>query len=482
MEKLPLKIQDPEINKSDPWIDDKLGRKQCAEKLTRVLLTDTTPLTLALNGGWGTGKTYLLKRWRQQLQNEGYAAIYYNSWEDDYLHDPLISLIGQLWSVLGLKEYKSDIDNELPFLKAHWDAAKKIDWKSVLGYITKSITQFDPNELRNMDRTSGYELMEKYLQHIQMRAELRDALGRYAQNIFDASGKPLVFIIDELDRCRPTFAIETLERIKHLFTIKNIVFVLGIDRKQLGNSIRSVYGDIDIENYLHRFIDFDFRIPAADPIVFCDWQIDCGIDLFVNERYCNDPEMDRFWGKFKRTLKDLILSHNFSLREIEHFFMVWRFVLNAEEYSPANSILLAALIVLKIGKPPMYSAYTESTVSPKDVIDYLIPKDSPMDDNFAVIVACLIYYTYLPSDEVNDSPLQKEIANLLSEVKGHSGITQSPICAQCLIRADENGCINGNFSYGIRGWTRDVRDRYVNRNTLRQLTQSLELGFLLPES
>ena len=482
MEKLLLKIPDSEIDKSDPWGDDKLGRRQCAAKLTKILLTNTTPLTLALNGEWGTGKTYLLKRWQQQLKNEGYAAIYYNSWEDDYLHDPLISLIGQLWSVLGLKEYNSEIDKELPFFKAHWEAAKKIDWKSVLECITKTITQLDANELRNLDRTSGYELMAKYLLHIQTRAELRDALGRYAQKICDASGKPLVFIVDELDRCRPTFAIETLERIKHLFATKNLVFVLGIDRRQLGNSIRSVYGDIDIENYLHRFIDFDFRIPAADPMVFCDWQIDCGIRSFIKEHSADGRGTSPFWDEFFSNLKDLILNHHFSLREIERLFMVWRFVLSTGEYSPGNAILLAALIVLKIGNPDLYSAYISCNKSPKEVIDYLIPMDSPMQDEFAVILAVLLYCTYLPVDERDDSPRQKEIAELLQDMEQHAGITESPICADCLIRAENNGNLNKKLLFLIHDWIPNSGARTINRNTLRSLTQNLELDFLLDKA
>ena len=70
----------------------------------------------------------------------------------------------------------------------------------------------------------------------------------------------MVFIIDELDRCRPTFAIELLERVKHIFDVPNIVFVFGINREELTKSLRSVYGEIEAEEYLRRFFDMELRL------------------------------------------------------------------------------------------------------------------------------------------------------------------------------------------------------------------------------
>ena len=77
----------------------------------------------------------------------------------------------------------------------------------------------------------------------------------------------MVFFVDELDRCRPTYAVELLERIKHLFEVDNIVFVLALSTGQLESSIRSLYGDgLDAPGYLRRFIDLEYplREPAAD--------------------------------------------------------------------------------------------------------------------------------------------------------------------------------------------------------------------------
>ena len=77
-------------------------------------------------------------------------------------------------------------------------------------------------------------------------------------------GKPIVFIIDELDRCKPDFALELLEQVKHLFSVKGITFLLVTNREQLEESIKSKYGQgINPTNYLHKFINIWLTMPRA---------------------------------------------------------------------------------------------------------------------------------------------------------------------------------------------------------------------------
>ena len=73
---------------------------------------------------------------------------------------------------------------------------------------------------------------------------------------------PLFILVDELDRCRPTYAIEMLERVKHLFNVDNVVFVLATDTDQLSSAIKAVYGaGFDSPRYLNRFFDQTYEFP-----------------------------------------------------------------------------------------------------------------------------------------------------------------------------------------------------------------------------
>ena len=72
--------------------------------------------------------------------------------------------------------------------------------------------------------------------------------------------------VDELDRCRPSYSVELLERIKHVFSVKGAVFILAVDRDQLLSSISGVYGsNIDAPRYIRKFIDWNFSLPNPSP-------------------------------------------------------------------------------------------------------------------------------------------------------------------------------------------------------------------------
>ena len=91
-----LKIVEPDVDPDEPWSDDVLDREKIAGRLTSIIKDQDAPFVISLDGRWGTGKTFLLKRWRQALQNDGFQAIYFNAWEDDFCDDPLLAVIGQL--------------------------------------------------------------------------------------------------------------------------------------------------------------------------------------------------------------------------------------------------------------------------------------------------------------------------------------------------------------------------------------------------
>ena len=77
-----------------------------------------------------------------------------------------------------------------------------------------------------------------------------EQLGKFVD---DVQGFPLVIIVDELDRCRPSYAVEVIEKIKHLFSTRNVVFILSVNSSELQKSIKSIYGDIDAKSYLTKF-------------------------------------------------------------------------------------------------------------------------------------------------------------------------------------------------------------------------------------
>ncbi len=84
-------------------------------------------------------------------------------------------------------------------------------------------------------------------------------MSEFFTEILCERGNRLVIFIDELDRCKPTYAIKLLEQIKHYMMDDRITFVFSVNLEQLQHTIKCYYGaDFDASRYLDRF--FDFRI------------------------------------------------------------------------------------------------------------------------------------------------------------------------------------------------------------------------------
>ena len=93
---LRLKLPEPGVSAEQPWGDDVLDRAQIATKLTNLIRDQSAPFAISIHGYWGTGKTFMLKRWQKDLEIKNFKAIYFNAWEDDFCDDPLLAIIGQL--------------------------------------------------------------------------------------------------------------------------------------------------------------------------------------------------------------------------------------------------------------------------------------------------------------------------------------------------------------------------------------------------
>ena len=193
--------------------------------------------------------------------------------------------------------------------------------------------------------------------------------------MFKKTGHPLVFIIDELDRCRPTFAIELLERVKHIFDVPNVVFVLGINRDELSKSVQSIYGHIDADIYLRRFFDMEFMLPDADAETFCQHMFErfqlseFFAHLSQNMRSRVHNEEYRYLYSF---VSRLWAKVGLSLRDID--YCVRLVALLGRNLNPQQSMhpeLIGVLIPLKIANSTLYRDFMRGNCTGSDVMNYI---------------------------------------------------------------------------------------------------------------
>ena len=350
----PLKVPELPVNAKEPWADDVLEREQIADRLTRIIEGQDAPFVISVDGRWGTGKTFLLKRWRRQLELDGYQAIYFNAWEDDFNNDPLLAIVGQL-----SEHFDEGAPERIARTLAH----------AALNIVAMRLTAMKVDEL------TPERLLDDYREQQATKRAVKDELARLGHRVREDTGQPLVFIIDELDRCRPTFAIELLERVKHIFDVPNIVFVFGINRSELVKSLESVYGEIDAGTYLRRFFDMEFVLPEADAPKFCELLVQRFGLPSLFEKLSKEQGTKTHSQQFDTIATSLPLvlgGMGLSLRDMD--YSVRLLALAGRDLPKGHTLypdVFALLVAIKIVEPALYRRFVQGTARGAEVVDFL---------------------------------------------------------------------------------------------------------------
>ncbi|MBA6262300.1 P-loop NTPase fold protein [Colwellia sp. Bg11-12] len=268
------------------WLTDytfdncKLNRKEYGQFLINYIVGEKDGFVLNLNGEWGTGKTQFLRRLYSELVKNKHPCIYIDAWESDFSDIPLSVVSSELTSQLSL--LNEDIGGNLEEVGKFLGKALKgtiiggaglltkyfLDDSAAGRELTKTLFEKDPKEFLK-------SVQSNHLEQVDAIKQIRLNLGHLAEVIEKNYGfaLPIVVLVDELDRCRPNYAIEMLEVIKHFFTTKNFVFVVATDTKQLKESIKAIYGsEFDSSTYLKRFFNREARLPTPDIEHYLDIQ------------------------------------------------------------------------------------------------------------------------------------------------------------------------------------------------------------------
>jgi len=286
----------------NPWHDDVLERGNLAQVLERHLMarfeaTGGAPMSIAVDGNWGSGKTFFVNRWTKQLHNSRCCVIEFDAWQHDHAVDPSLAFMAEISrqirermallidSDATMEAIESALDNTIdhmkraakPLAKAIFGAAVKRVVGLSIGEIKAAVaSQEDEPSFGEESTANGGDRMfdqaiDKYLDQTLIQhevrkasvAEFRSSLERLAKSLVSASAGPVFVVIDELDRCRPDFAVRLLEGVKHLFSVPNVCFVFSTNLSQLAASVQAIYGpNFDGRDYLGRFFEQELRLPV----------------------------------------------------------------------------------------------------------------------------------------------------------------------------------------------------------------------------
>lgn len=446
-----LKSRDIEIPENSPFQNDALNRKDSGEALTEFVLSANEPVVVCVDAPWGQGKTTFLRMWEQHLKNNGVPTIYFNAWESDFSNDALISLIGEISASISelskagdeskAKEYLGKTKGiGITLLKRSVPVVAKIATAGAL-----DLDSFTEQALAGLAESIAKEQLDKYEGSKRSIEQFRETLSKLANSITNPDNpKPLVFIIDELDRCRPNYAIEILEKAKHFFNVNNIVFILGADKQQLGSSIKAVYGEgLNVDGYLRRFMDFDFVLPPPEKGLFVNalFKRYSFYDYFskkntTNTRYEGDQALKMFSELFER--------YDLTLREQEHCCSLLSLsIRTTPENHRLYPLFLCFLIVLKVKLPDFYKELISGKITGFELLEKI--KNDPRIEDLLMTNYGVALEAYIVTSTFDDCNYNEVLTKYHGIERSNSASDEEKQRAQRVLK-----CITGfDMSGGI---------------------------------
>ena len=330
---------------------DEFNRKPIAENIIRLLTSSIDLSPMVIDGGWGTGKTKFCQKLIQlmQEQHRDYRPVYIDAFRLDHSGEPLLALLAEI-----IKTCTPEDTGEQPS-----EQRKNITRKvaKAAGFVMKTVTKAAVGHVLKQNTDDLAEGLQKIMNDGQdadsLAETVTDAAATIASHTIDATveallreqieaeknletlkaclkelaaDKPIILFIDELDRCRPDYAVDMLEVIKHVFDVENVKVVLVTNTKQLRAAINHRYGvEVDAQKYLDKFLKYSFALP----------EVIGGTNYLVRKYYLvtiiyfhklirSSPMFNQFKDSIYNEyniyfISDMMERNNISLRETERF-------------------------------------------------------------------------------------------------------------------------------------------------------------------
>ncbi len=287
-------------------------------------------------------------------RNRDRPVVHFNAWENDYSANTLVSILFELTHQLRNRDAKFDLkdlldDTKIKFFKEFANA-----W---LKFCSSGALSVD-------SLTNEHDIIAEHKCYKKQLEKFKKNLGKFATDYRSIMNYPLVIVIDELDRCRPTFAIDVLEVAKHLFSTDGVVFVLALNQRQLGHSVAAIYGDrFDSIGYLEKFVDVTFRLPPVDREKFLFSQL--------SEKSKKRHGTDRDFQRAIDRLFSVYALPDFNLRTASHYIRRLDYVLASKGDDRDSSFmhsLVVALIMRSINRES-YLRFHEGEISDDEFVD-----------------------------------------------------------------------------------------------------------------
>jgi hypothetical protein len=414
-----MKLLLPELDiKPDAGFDkeaDIFNRREFGERLANLVENTSDCPVIALDSGWGEGKSTFIKMWKGHVEHhreKKIKTIYFDAFENDFQKDPFLTLASEIYSLIE----DEDREKKEEFTKKAVDVAKSLARGAInigikmgtSGLVDGTVLDSAENDISKLISGNVDQVISSRFENVTKDKlalkNFKQYLEMFANNL--SSDSPIVFIIDELDRCRPDFALELLEQIKHLFSVKGITFLLVTNRGQLEEIIRHKYGkDIDATRYLNKFVSLWLTLPKKNE------ERDSDREKFLKYTISVMSQEGEAIGNIEtiEVLHEMVRFYDLSFREIQKilsYFSIINNMINGKSYHSHYQHMIALICYLMVVKPSILKSIDRITYS--QLIEDIGLSD--VDDN-TKFYSLLYLKKYIKYELADEEEKKKMVAN-----------------------------------------------------------------------
>ena len=273
-------VETTEQNYDEIFTDDKLDIKSNVVDFAHLIEQDTykegnNSKVYSISAEFGIGKTFFCNKLQQVLLADGVRVGKLNIWEMDFYENPLVPILAELNNLYAEKGKKlpSKIVEKIGKISSRTlSALCELAVKKTLGADTVDVCK---------EKFLPETIYDDYNEYQKALHDLKKTLSNWSAK---QENKPIVIIIDELDRCKPDYAVKTLEVLKHFFDVPGFVFILALDEEQLKKSVQTLFGATNYEGYKRKFINNSFMLPEPNRLAFTEYLYEkSGIDQYIEK-------------------------------------------------------------------------------------------------------------------------------------------------------------------------------------------------------
>ena len=432
---------------------DRLEFGGFAERLTSFIEMEREwvdgALLISLNGEFGSGKSTFFEMWQNKLESESskkFSVIRLNTWEADYDRDALLSII--LDFVNFFEETEQNYDTE----DLKQIVGKVAKFTLAMGnQIVKNKTGIDLDDAKNMTESGSSKILDR--QCFDIYSDRREAfveLKKVLRQAIGQSDTPFIVMVDELDRCRPDYAIEYLETIKHIFDLENLVFVLGVDIASLSSSIKALFGELNFDEYYRKFVHRRVSLPVLT------YYTDDNVKSYKLESFT------------KELIKKYLSSENL-IKNGRYSYSRWH----------DNNVQICAELFsdMKLNPRQLHEIFRilAHALNTNESNQYLMNTDAQLGVIFmaSMSIRCNELYHKIGENKVNHDDLLTILNNLPLIKSSYHSLSYwiYNLCLSCFIEKEESisnyDILTDGYAFEDRGRVKSLRIHLMNADTQR---------------